>query len=466
MKQRWQFILVLLFAIVMIFPRLSERGLWASHEARAAQNTVSLLDDSPGVLPHLFDGQTELQKPPGYYWLSALAAMITGDVNEWSVRLPAALAALLTVLAIYGYLVAKKRPLAGFIAALMLVTLVRFTGMARVARIDMPLTAAITCGLLVWHLGYANRWSLLIASPFIAFAVLLKGPIGFALPAVVVLAVYAMEKRRPPIGMLILSFLVIAGLSLPWFVWANRETDGEFFRVFVWYHNIERALGGSESLASYPWWFYLPRLLLDAMPWTPLFVVLLVRRSGSFGLWWFLSMLVLLSCSKFKRVDYLLPALPGLAIYLGCGAESLYSAMSSTRQWMMRWVFLLVLMGCVVGWWGHDRWITPKEAARLDPTPFAKLIREQVPAPEPILLFRVESHLLAFELGHPVLSLVEWHHLNQWLQSPGEHSFVLPLEFVEECQRNVWTRGIVEVARSESVCPKLHRPIVLMRTSP
>src|SRR5438094_8663458 len=54
----------------LIFYRLADRDLWSSHEARAAQDAQTILDDSLG-LPRLFDGRLELQKPPLYYWLVA-----------------------------------------------------------------------------------------------------------------------------------------------------------------------------------------------------------------------------------------------------------------------------------------------------------------------------------------------------------------------------------------------------------
>lgn len=135
---------VLIFSIPLFFVDLGGRDLWASHEARAAQNAQDILEDHSWGLPHLYDGQIEEQKPPAYYWMVALFAEANGEkVNAWCVRLPAALAALGTVLLVFGWLYCRGRPVEAQLAALILTGANHFTGMARVGRIDMPLTFAV-----------------------------------------------------------------------------------------------------------------------------------------------------------------------------------------------------------------------------------------------------------------------------------------------------------------------------------
>src|SRR5207302_197429 len=84
---------------VLFFWRLADRDLWSSHEARAGMDAQTILADGNWGLPRLFDGRAELQKPPLYYWLVAGVAWLrSGTVDAWAVRLPSAVAALLTVL--------------------------------------------------------------------------------------------------------------------------------------------------------------------------------------------------------------------------------------------------------------------------------------------------------------------------------------------------------------------------------
>src|SRR5438477_11939655 len=86
---------------LLFFDRLGERDLWASHEARAAQDAQTVLDTGDWVVPRLFDGQPELQKPPLYYWLVAGCAWLRGGpVDALAERLPAPPAGAAAVLAV------------------------------------------------------------------------------------------------------------------------------------------------------------------------------------------------------------------------------------------------------------------------------------------------------------------------------------------------------------------------------
>src|SRR5947209_3643667 len=129
---------------ILFFYRLAERDLWSSHETRAAMNAQSVLDGD-WRLPHLYDGRAELQKPPLYYWLVGLSASLHGKLDAWAVRLPAALSALGCALFLGAWGWCRGRRFAGIAAALILATAVHFTWLARIGRIDMPLSFTVTC---------------------------------------------------------------------------------------------------------------------------------------------------------------------------------------------------------------------------------------------------------------------------------------------------------------------------------
>src|SRR5262249_35151805 len=117
-----------------------------------------------------------------------------------------------------------------------------------------------------------SSFFLLLSYLALAVGVLLKGPVGLALPAAVIVLHLLLEGEWPAcwevrawgrlarrLGLWWGGPLVLA-LTLPWFLWADSETGGEFFRVFIRHHNFERALGGS-TLRANPWWFYGPQLV-------------------------------------------------------------------------------------------------------------------------------------------------------------------------------------------------------------
>jgi hypothetical protein len=485
--------------VVLFFFRLGHRDLYSSHEARAAQNAQRMLDTGEWAIPALFDGQIDLQKPPGYYWLVAAAGWLNGGtVTEFETRLPAALAGLLTVLMVFAFLRSEGRPNAAWIAAAVLATAIHFTAISRTARIDVPLTCAITASLLLMH-----RRSWLAAFP-IAAGILLKGPIAVALIGPVAACLFWMGGRRWALcGSIFMGVL----FALPWFLWANHVTQGEFYRVFIVHHHVERFAGTSPALASHPWWYYVPRFAIDFLPWTPAFVLGARRASkghdshARFGLIWFASMFIVLSTAHFKRADYLLPLYPGAAIALGCAAEAWLASRNNVvrhsvaggvgdverstaasgtasceasgaahetsgrpRHGVADYV-VGVLLFALAGWVVMSFIVEPREQSKEEKRRFAARIRELAPPPNEVLLFRTEPHLLAWHLGRPIASRVEWHDLRAFCDPSGTHFVVMPPEYVSFAQHIVTERKLVEVSRLEEyTADKPPRPLVLLRT--
>jgi len=163
---------------------LAGRDLWGSHEARAAQNAQRMLDDESWGLPRLFDDHYDLQKPPLYYWLTAIAGWLNGD-TAMSCRSPAG-NAFRNFLCVPGlFRSAPPRPAhrrlprcphSGNRPTLHLA--------GRTARIDMPLTLAVTVAVLA--VVESQRWRI-IRLRRNGGGLLLKGPIGLVLPMAIIL---------------------------------------------------------------------------------------------------------------------------------------------------------------------------------------------------------------------------------------------------------------------------------------
>lgn len=490
---------------------LGDRDLWASHEARAGMDAQSLLDGHFTDVPRLYDGRPEVQKPPLYYVLVALAgAARGGTVDAWCVRLPSALAGLAAVLAMYFFLASRGRPAAAMLAAFVLATAVHFTGAARTGRIDVPLTFAVALVMT----GFCRALSPPVLDPddlapaprrgpglvtaylALAAAVLLKGPIGAVLPAVAVL-LWLLVQRRLPAPWRIEAWLRLAAdlglwwglplvlfLTVPVYAWLDLRTGGEFSWMFLLHHTLLRGTGGSDLLRSYPFWYYGPRLAIDLLPWTPVLfagLVLAARRGwlkddpeARFGLAWLAAMVLALSAAKFKRADYLLPAYPGAALALGCLLERALRA--SPRPARLA-AALAALVGLTLLAWGvwlrlDLRWYeSAREQAR-----FAALVRREAPRPEEILLFRTEAHDLAFHLGSPLRLSVQWTHVDALVGesaaapgSPGRPAHVvMPPALVEQAPRFLRASRLEEVARNTSLpgAARHEKPLVMLRVLP
>jgi 4-amino-4-deoxy-L-arabinose transferase-like glycosyltransferase len=446
----------------------------------------TVLDGGSWGLPHLFDGQPELQKPPLYYWLVASLAWLRGHhVDAWDVRLPAALSAMGCVLAILaGMALARRRPSVALLAAAILATAVHFTWLARIGRVDMPLTLAVTIAAGCFYFALcrrAMRWFLPLGYLAVAAAVLLKGPIGIVLPVAIIGLHLAVDKGLRPrrwsqaIGALGVWWGVplMLAVALPWFVWAEGATDREFSRVFLWYHNIGRGLGTS-GLRSNPWWFYGPQFLGDFLPWSPVLVIAglwclrqpVLRRDpdARFGLCWFVAVLLVLSCSRFKRADYLLGAYPGAALFVAC---VLRRWLRYPRLWPLRWLAPTSVGLMAATWCVRVDWLLPRQEPGRDYRAFAAEIRRRAVPPEPVVFFRTEAHPLAFHVGRPLEVLVQWDGLRQRLARPGRHYVIMPPEAAGDSLEELPGIHLEEILRNTELSGGQHeRPLVLLVAQP
>ncbi|HYV35568.1 MAG TPA: phospholipid carrier-dependent glycosyltransferase [Gemmataceae bacterium] len=466
---------------MLFFFRLGDRELASSHEARAGQNAQAILTSGDWTLPRLFDGRVEMQKPPLFYWLVAFLGLLNGgQVDGLCVRLPSALSALGCVLLLQWWGIRRGRPLAGFLAAMMLATCLHFTDLARTGRIDMPLTFTMALTVIGFSEGCRRRergksgrvW-FLTGYVAIAAGIMFKGPIAVALPLAVggawwvvnhvaagSLAARAfgprLNERFANAGHFFWGVPLVLILTVPWFVWASLQTDGEFFRVFFVYHNLDRGFGVEEGLRAYPWWFYGPHVLLDMLPWSlllPLAGWWLWRnrdRDAQFGGVWLLAVLLLLSCMRFKRADYLLPAYPGAAWTLGCVMEKWYQARPS--RWLVAgFAAVMTVTGTV--WLGYITLVLPAVEETRTHRRFAEEVRKHTA--KEVLFFWTEAHVIAFHLGQPMTTSVEWSVLDDWA-GRGEASYVVMSPQALEEHREHVKQGVLEVlVWSDQMAPSL-----------
>jgi 4-amino-4-deoxy-L-arabinose transferase-like glycosyltransferase len=472
--------LLLGLCFLLFFFRLGDRDLSCSHEARAGQNGQAILETGRWDLPRLLDGTVEMQKPPLYYWCVALLGWLNnGQVDALRARLPSALSALGCVLLLWCWALRRGRPIAGFAAAIILATSLHFTALARTGRIDMPLTFTVALTLV----GLVERW-LLVAYLAIAAGLLLKGPIALALPG----CVWLLWQRGPRsavrgLGLWWGAPLVLA-LVLPWYLWANYQTNGEFFRVFFWHHNIDRGFGGEDSLRVYPFWFYGPRILIDLLPWSillPLGIWHAWKKDDAdarFGAVWLAAMLVLLSLMRFKRADYLLPAYPGAAWMLGCWVERCLLARRSTYA---TFGFAGMAAAMLSAWLGYVTLVVPAVEQTRTHRRFAEEVRRQ--SAGRILFFQAEAHLVALHVGRPLVGLLEWENLDIWAGRPETTYIVMPADQWREWREHI-TQGELEAVVTteqfaaaekpfqwlagwaDDMFDTRERPLVLVRTLP
>jgi 4-amino-4-deoxy-L-arabinose transferase-like glycosyltransferase len=363
-------VILVLAAFVLPFSRL-DCPLQEPEETLYAEIPRQMLEEGRFVMP-VRHGQAYYHKPPLMYWLVMGVYQICG-VHDWAARLVPAAATALVVLVAYAWGKHTVGPRAAFVGALTLCLWPRFAQMARMLTMNSLLTLWVIAALAAAHLALSGptlrrRWWLLSAMAC-GLGFLTKGPVAVALVVPPLLAYQFLDRRcaRASRGHWSAYGAVMAGIALPWFI-VVAVRDPVFLSDFVWTHHVRRFLDPIDHLQ--PAWYYLPGLLWGMLPWTlllPGFVNYLAGRApalpprpaplGLFllaGLW----CLVFFSASGCKRPSYILPAMPPLALALGC---YLNAAFTAGQIRLTHWVCAATMMFLLLT--GAAWWLLPGYAA-------------------------------------------------------------------------------------------------------
>jgi len=340
---------ILAFGLILYLPRLGVEILRNPLEVKYALAAREMLRGSPVLVPHLF-GELYPDKPPLYFWATALLAHLTGgEVTAVIARLPAVAAALAGLLLVNQLGSALFGRRVGLLAATMLGTSNLFFWYARQGHPDQFLTAAVTLACLgLWrgihsHAPVRDRW-LLLAYGAMGLGVLSKGLLGLVLPLLAGAAylVATGPLRQVPgrlgLGRGLLAFLVVV---LAWYGPAVAQQGQAYvYETLVHQHLVRYTRTWAHAG---PWYYYLGEFPVGFFPWVLFLPGALVlgwragrsraddssvearpvalastaawpRRPILLPLGWFLMGFVFLSLSTAKRGTYLLPLYPAAAL--------------------------------------------------------------------------------------------------------------------------------------------------------
>ncbi len=370
-------VVLLLVAAVMFFLRLDSKSLMDNEETRFALQAREMIQTGDWVVPR-WSYRPAGTKPPLFTWSIALLSKAAGGVNEWTARLPSAAAALATVLLTYALGVRLFGRPAGFLGALVLSSAFLFWDSARFARSDMFLTLFVTASLVCLIFGAEARkrsapW-LLGAFAASALAVLSKGPVGLALPALVGLLYLTIRRRWGafPSWSYAAGAAVFLALVSPWYVIYGRAAGGEYLWEMLFRQNVTRFVSAFDH--RNPLYYYVGYFPSNFLPWMGLMLPALVYgatrgwRRGEAGamvfLWW-AAVFLFFSLSTSKRPSYILPVFPPAALLTGffLDAEVIGKDSSERSAWGRLGALLLgvTFAGLVVGGIGFPIWAALEE---------------------------------------------------------------------------------------------------------
>lgn len=350
---RQEFLCCTLFALVSFLTGLcaaSLPGIGGSSEAREAHVIRLMVEQGDYVLPSR-NGIIP-SKPPLFHWVGVGISRVLGQFSPWTARMPslAAAAVILWIIMALGAQSGGENPdrrMRMMVwSGIILASSYEFEKLRTVAMVDMIFSCCTVLALapifhrLLMEEQGAHREASIPSADYSAFfvfsglAVLAKGPIGLAVPLLMVVpllsAVFGLKRAliqlaRPRLGWVMFVLLVV-----PWYWFAALRQSEAFLGKQLVFENLKRFTGG-EYVNQQPWWFYVPAFLRASFPWSLCFLFGLSRwfspvysREGEYrhssavlirhlclaiGL-----LFVFFSLASGKRDSYLLPLLPWLSL--------------------------------------------------------------------------------------------------------------------------------------------------------
>ncbi|MBN2019781.1 MAG: glycosyltransferase family 39 protein [Sedimentisphaerales bacterium] len=337
--------------------------LWDRDEPRYARVTVEMIESGNYLVP-TFNGQPWPDKPILLYWLMSLPVRLLGP-TEIACRFFGVMGTTITLL--LTFFIGKKlfNAKAGLWSETILATTLLMMFVGSSALVDGVLLPFIvgTMAVFVGRIGERIRpFDFLVAGLLMGIGMLAKGPAGL-LPVFVIVVVLWFGRRNYAefvvnlVG-LALSVIIAIGIFLAWAVPANKEMDGELFRVFLGHHILARTLRPMESHGG-NFILYLPYysaiIIAGFFPWTAFlpgaFSAIIGKRIGIAGarnivLSWIVVTVILMTLAATKLPHYILFAWPAMAVMVGGTIAAGKDILSERdKKWLRGGVWFLLPVG-------------------------------------------------------------------------------------------------------------------------
>jgi 4-amino-4-deoxy-L-arabinose transferase len=326
--------LIGLFVLIYLVP-LNARPLAVPDETRYGEIPREMIASGDWVVPRIC-GIRYFEKPVLGYWANAGSILLFGE-NPFGVRFPSAVAAGLSALVVFwlvrrfGGGSRREAPLAAAAQLTFAETFAVGTFSVLDGLLALWLTAAMAC--FFWAdksaAGARKNGLLSLFGGFLGLGFLTKGFLAFALPVVAILPFMIWERRWPELFRIVwLPMLAAVLVTLPWaLAIARREPD--FWHYFFWVEHVQRFLSSAGGQHPQPFWYFVPVIVLGAIPWSFLFpsAAIGLHATGGghalqrFAICWLLFPFVFFSTSEGKLATYILPCFAPLAVLLAAGLD-------------------------------------------------------------------------------------------------------------------------------------------------
>jgi 4-amino-4-deoxy-L-arabinose transferase-like glycosyltransferase len=259
-RLRAVFVVVLVWAVIYL-PALGSIAI-KGEEGRRILPAIEMLKTGNYVVPEV-GGNPYFRKPPLVNWLVAASFRIFGTRNEWTARLPSAIAVLAVAIAFVTVARGSLGPRGSIVAALIWMTNIGMIEKGRLIEIEALYVSLCGLAIIFWlsFMGKSPWLAWVPASIFLGLGLLAKGPIHLIFFYAIVFAVLWQTK-----GWRLLihpahftGLAIMLGIFAAWAIpflhstttqmaavkWSNQFTgrlQGTDFKFVTWIQNVPRGL--------------------------------------------------------------------------------------------------------------------------------------------------------------------------------------------------------------------------------
>lgn len=299
-------------------------------ESNYVETAKEMMQAGDYLSPRIF-GNYWYDKPILFY-LQLIAAFQIFGMTDFAARFFPAVFAVIGLIMTYAFATKLYSRRVGLLSAVLLGTSLEYWYLGHAVITDMTLWVTVSATLMSFYAGYESGKARYYYLAFAAagVAVLDKGPIGLALPGLVILLFLSWQRCLAillDIHMLG-GFALFLGVVSLWYLPMYLLHGSDFLDTFLGVHNVLRATV-SEHPRNNVWYYYLLVFLAGFLPWSlvavPAFFKRLFKRElhlpmgerERFLVIWALAVFIVFECMASKYMTYTFPYMMPLAILMG-----------------------------------------------------------------------------------------------------------------------------------------------------
>ena len=346
-----------LICAYMLFGRLGEWPLISPDEGRNAEVAREMSQSHSWLVP-TYDGLAYLDKPAFYFKTIALSFSLFGE-SEGVARLSSAVFGFALLVAVFLFCQKMYDRRTALLAILIIATTPLYIVFSRFVIFDMSLAFFVSASIFACFLAEESeeqqrmRWYLL-AVLSAGVATLIKGPVGFIIPSLVVTVFNGLEGRLSVMkrAFALRNWAVFFAIVLPWFIGLSLlRPDFPYYGIMK--ESIAR-FTTTEFHRTAPFYYYAPVIAGTFFAWSLLLPESIIAawqkrkswsRADRLFIVWAIVVVLFFSVSQSKLPGYVLTAVVALGILTArVFAKALNHSTGRAARTLRRGTLLLLLL--------------------------------------------------------------------------------------------------------------------------